>query len=163
MRVNLFQKLSELMIMLVFMQTSLFAQDVTLSLDVAQKEISIQESIYANLTLSGNFSTTPPIQDINWEEQGWSVSSRSQSTSMSIVNGQRDITISYRYRIKPLKAGVLKLGPFTSQVNGVQIQSNELSITVNEGAPKVAPAERGVNQIAFMRWEIDESELRKRR
>jgi hypothetical protein len=136
-----------------------FAQDVSIDLSITQREMSEQESTNINVSIKGNFSSTPSIIEPNWYEQGWDVSSRSQSTSISIINGKRDLVIAYRYRIRPLKQGVLKLGPFQTQFNGNLISSNEESITVTAGPPKAQAGEKGVNQLAFMRWEISENEL----
>lgn len=67
--------------------------------------------------------------------EGFSIlSGPNQSTSMQFINGNMSQSITYSYILTATKEGTFTIGPAKIRVNGTDIESNELKITVTKGA-----------------------------
>ena len=62
----------------------------------------------------------------------------SQSTNMSIVNGAMSQSVSFTYYLRAKKEGTFTIKPAKIKVNGVEIESNSLNITVTKADPAAA-------------------------
>ena len=62
----------------------------------------------------------------------------SQSTNMSIVNGAMSQSVSFTYYLRAKKEGTFTIKPAKIKVNGVEIESNNLTITVTKADPAAA-------------------------
>ncbi|KXK40866.1 MAG: protein BatD [Saprospiraceae bacterium] len=62
----------------------------------------------------------------------------STSTSMSIINGKRTSSASYRYYVMATKKGTYSIPPASSQIGGRTIKTNEVKIEVTDAKAPVA-------------------------
>ncbi len=58
------------------------------------------------------------------------VNGPSSSSSMTIINGKVDQTITYTYLLKPLKIGAFTIEPATIEVDGKKLKSTKKKITI---------------------------------
>ncbi len=86
---------------------------------------------------------TPP----DWEAAGFMLLSNSQSSSISIINGQKTASATYNYTVSPMEPGNLII-PSVSLKNGeaelrtepINIQASPNADGINPAHPKYSPA-----------------------
>ncbi len=106
---------------------TVFAQ---FSASTSQSAVSVGDQFQVTYTLDGtgkNFQA-PSFNDFNV------LMGPSQSTSMSIVNGNMSQSISFSYVLQAAKEGTFSLGPASIESGGKRLQSNSLTIIVTKGA-----------------------------
>lgn len=134
----------------------------TVTLQANRDDLSIQQTLRATVevSLEGDMGGGANLDEPDWAQQGWSVVSRFQQSSMQIFNTQRSLTVSYIYQLKPIRTGKLNLGPFIGKGGASGSKSEMLTIQVYEGSPKVTPAQKKRNdRYALMRWETERKEI----
>ncbi len=67
------------------------------------------------------------------------LSGPNQSTSMQFINGNMSQSLTYSYVLSATKEGTFTIPPAKIKVNGTEIESNELKITVVKGAATTSP------------------------
>jgi hypothetical protein len=58
------------------------------------------------------------------------------------INGQRSKTVTYTYVLKPKQEGTFKIGKAKATINGVTMESNELTVTVTKAVAQQPQAQR---------------------
>ncbi len=115
---------------------TLYAQKPKIEISVSSNQVSTSETFNLVLTLSNGDG----IETINPPNltafQVFGEPTRSSNSSISIINGKRQVTstITYTYRLKPKKEGKFTVGPATATGPGVEIKSNKVTIEVVKGA-----------------------------
>jgi tetratricopeptide (TPR) repeat protein len=138
--------------------TALAAPSINIS--VNRDEISIQQTVRLTVEMSLEGSRNANIAEPAWATQGWSVVSRSQSTSMQLFGRQQSLEMTYTYTLKPTRVGELDIGPFEGEGVASGLTSNALRVKVTEGAPKVSAEQARVyDSYALLRWEPKKTEV----
>ena len=98
------------------------------------KQIGNGEQFQVTYTLNTNGSglVSPSFPDFDL------LGGPSQSTNMSIVNGAMSQSVSFTYYLRAKKEGTFTIKPAKIKVNGVEIESNNLTITVTKADPAAA-------------------------
>jgi uncharacterized membrane protein len=98
------------------------------------KQIGNGEQFQVTYTLNTNGSglVSPTFPDFDL------LGGPSQSTNMSIVNGAMSQSVSFTYYLRAKKEGTFTIKPAKIKVNGVEIESNSLNITVTKADPAAA-------------------------
>jgi hypothetical protein len=104
-----------------------FAQEV--SFELGPDQIGLNETFTIKLTIANDkiksYDQFPEIQ--GFQKQGIS-----QSSAMSIINGQMSSTNSIIQYYKPLRKGTFTLGNFGIKINGTAYNSSGKTITVTD-------------------------------
>jgi hypothetical protein len=112
-----------------------FAQEV--SFELGADQIGLNETFTIKVTLSNDkiksYDQFPEIQ--GFQKQGIS-----QSSSMSIINGQMSSTNSIIQHYKPQRRGTFTLGNFSVKINGNVYNSTGKTITVTEPKAQQRPS-----------------------
>ena len=111
----------------------LFAAEIKFTAS-APKQVGNGEQFQVTYTLntSGSNLSSPGFPDFDL------LGGPSQSTSMSIVNGAMSQSASFTYYLRAKKEGTFTIKPAKIKVNGVDIESNALTITVTKADPAAA-------------------------
>ncbi|MEE2643564.1 MAG: BatD family protein [Myxococcota bacterium] len=124
------------------------AQSTRLRLEAIDgDQAQVGELFAVSLSIQGEASGQ--LQEPDWGAQGWSVRQRSTQRSFMMGMGASRSETTYTLYLEPLKQGRLTIGPFSVESSRGRVSSNTLQITVAERAP----AQRGVDGLAFIRWE----------
>ena len=124
-----------------------WAGEVQFSASIDQTTVGLGEQFQLVLTVQGEDMLTapnpelPPMADIDVLGR-----STSQSTSISIMNGQlkKQATLSYIYALRARKLGVVTIPPCKLEVQGREYQTQPIEITVvkssqGQAAPPPTP------------------------
>ena len=111
--------------LLIHLPHFLFAAEIKFTAS-APKQVGNGEQFQVTYTLntSGSNLSSPGFPDFDL------LGGPSQSTSMSIVNGAMSQSVSFTYYLRAKKEGTFTIKPAKIKVNGVDIESNTLTITV---------------------------------
>jgi hypothetical protein len=125
------------------------AATFTASLD--RDTITLGESATLSLTFEGGASQNQPeLPDI----PGLQISYVGPSSQFSFINGQTSSTVTHHFAITPRQTGEFIIPPLTANVNGQQLTSQPLKLTVLKAdAPPAAAIDSG-NEIAFMKLSL---------
>lgn len=119
--------------LLIHLPHFLFAAEIKFTAS-APKQVGNGEQFQVTYTLntSGSNLSSPGFPDFDL------LGGPSQSTSMSIVNGAMSQSVSFTYYLRAKKEGTFTIKPAKIKVNGVDIESNTLTITVTKADPAAA-------------------------
>jgi len=119
--------------LLIHLPHFLFAAEIKFTAS-APKQVGNGEQFQVTYTLntSGSNISSPGFPDFDL------LGGPSQSTSMSIVNGAMSQSASFTYYLRAKKEGTFTIKPAKIKVNGVDIESNTLTITVTKADPAAA-------------------------
>lgn len=112
-----------------------------LSLSVDRTRLTLDDEAYVTISLEGDFSEyQPPAGDC------FELSSPSQSTSLSIVNGRRSQTAQLQYRLTPTREGTCVVGPAKVHTARGWVPTNSVQLTITRGAeaPRITAEEAQV-------------------
>ena len=122
----------QLVLMTVLASTA-YADNIELTAQVDQNKISMEDSVQLSLTVIGVMNSPepqlPPLPDFR-------VRTLSTSSSTKIINGQRDVSVTYHYQLTPLKTGSLVIKPAILELAGITYRSIPISISVSKGSPR---------------------------
>lgn len=80
----------------------------------------------------------------------------STARSMSVINGKRSFSQSYKFLLKASKKGTFEIGPATCRMGGKLLKTNVLKITVLGRKDTNVPADPG-DKPTFIRMEVSEN------
>ncbi len=109
-----------------------FAQDdISFTASVDRTTISSDDLLTLQLTLSGNFSgsSQPQLPPLD----GFTVTSTSQSSQFSFVNGKVSSQMTFTYRLRATKTGDLTIPSISTQANGQTCNTNSINVKVTPG------------------------------
>ena len=101
----------------------------------AKSTVSVGERFQVSYILNNNGSGFRPPAFTGFEI----LSGPNQSTSMQLINGNMSQSLTYSYVLSATKEGTFTFSPAKIKVNGTEIESNELKITVVKGAANTSP------------------------
>lgn len=104
----------------------------------APASVAVNQNFQFNITLeNGNGNPRPPaLNDFQV------LSGPNSSTSMQWVNGTVTQSVTWSYILKPKQEGTFKIGKASVQVSGVNMESNELTITVTKAVAQPQQTQR---------------------
>ena len=109
-------------------------KEIKLIARVDKNKISLEDTIRLSITVNGLTNAPepqlPPLP-------GFRVRSSSTSSSTQIINGQRNISVTYIYQLVPLKTGSFIFEPATLQYAGITYQTKPITITVSTPDPSL--------------------------
>ena len=117
------------------------AQDTSFSAAIDKTTVNAGEPVALTLTLSGDIGGIEvPVFEF---PEGFTVASRSQSSSFSIRLGAVDRSLALVYLLIPQQAGTFQLGPFQITHKGQTFSTEPLAVTVEKPAPQHRPSSPG--------------------
>ena len=127
------------LLLLVGFAVSAVAQDTSFSAAIDKTTVHAGEPATLTLTLSGDIGGIEvPVLEF---PEGFTVASRSQSSSFSIRLGTIDRSLTLTYLLLPQQAGTFQLGPFQITHKGQTFSTEPLTVTVEKPAipPHLGP------------------------
>jgi hypothetical protein len=118
------------LLLLSFFQVILQAQTVTLKTTTMTPEAG--QTFILQIQANSRQVARPGILDI----PGIEVQSQSQSTNMSIVNGQVSSVTTFTYRVVAEKEGTIAIPSIELNINGKPMKTNALTLNVKKGIPR---------------------------
>ena len=109
---------------------------------LAKSTVSVGERFQISFSLNNNGSGFKAPSFAGFEI----LSGPNQSTSMQFVNGAMSQSLTYTYVLQASKEGTFTIAPAKIKVNGTEIESNELKITVVKGAANTQSQQGGKQQ-----------------
>lgn len=110
--------------------TALPAQDVSLKASVNRNQVNVNQRFEYKIEVSGS-SRSLPDPELP-EFKGLNIlSGPNVSTSIQIVNGAMSSSKTYSYYLYATAEGEFKIPAVALQVNGRQVKSNEITVTVS--------------------------------
>jgi hypothetical protein len=150
-------KLSTVVAVLFFFLTAIVsvarAASFTASLD--RDTISLGETATLSLSFQGAQPGRPPTPNVS----GLQISYTGNSETMSYVNGAMSSSVTVTYSITPQRAGKFTIPAMQADINGQQITSRALELTVSQAnAPSAAVVNSG-SEVAFMKLSLPQQRL----
>jgi hypothetical protein len=105
---------------------------------VDRAEIAADEQLVLTVTVNGDFLTSPRPDMTAVSD--FVVVSSSQSTQVSIVNGQMTSQGLFIYRLQPLVEGDLEIGPVGVNMDGVYYETDPITIKVLPAGTQTQPS-----------------------
>lgn len=110
--------------------TTAQAQDAPITAEVSATETSTDEFVILTVTLSGTSALSEPRLPLL---DGFQVEGSGRSSQTSIINGVVSTSATYTYRLRPLEAGELVIGPITAVVDGQEAATDPITLSVEQG------------------------------
>jgi hypothetical protein len=131
-----------------------YAASFTASLD--RETIALGENATLLLTFEGGSpQTVPQLPDI----PGLQISYVGPSSEFNFINGQSTSKVTHHFTVTPQKVGEFLIPALTADLDGQQLTSQPLKLTVTQpNTPTTADVDSG-SQVAFMKLTLPEKEL----
>ncbi|MBN2190418.1 MAG: protein BatD [Candidatus Aureabacteria bacterium] len=114
--------------LLLFVSGSVFAFQMTSK--VNSDQVALGEPVYFTVILEGNVEDDPVLPDFS----GFYLRGKSIATKLSMGTGKKNVFVKeYMYTLVPEKEGELVIGPVTAEVDGKEIKTDPIKITVKKG------------------------------
>ena len=120
-----------LLLILVLMEGS--AWGATISARVEAETVGIDDLAQLEVTVASGTTgalATPRLPALD----GWSVVSTGSSRNMSFVNGTLETSVTYTYKLRPLRKGQLSIPPIEVEMGEEKLATDPIPITVKEGS-----------------------------
>lgn len=108
----------------------------------AKSTVSVGERFQVSFTLNNNGSSFKAPLFAGFDI----LSGPNQSTSMQFINGNMSQSLTYSYVLSATKEGTFTIPPAKIKVNGTEIESNELKITVVKVAANAQQSQQSGKQ-----------------
>ncbi|MGH7975191.1 MAG: BatD family protein [Limisphaerales bacterium] len=130
------------------------AATFTASLD--RDTIALGESATLSLTFEGGSpQNTPEVPDI----PGLQISYVGPSSQFSFINGQTSSTVTHHFTVTPRQTGEFTIPALTADVDGQQLTSQPITLTVTKPETPTTAAVDSGSQVAFMKLGLPEKKL----
>ncbi|MCL4263489.1 MAG: BatD family protein [Anaerolineae bacterium] len=110
------------------------AEVVTATVD--RNNVTTDETIVLSVVVNG-VNARPELPAL----AGFNVVGSSQSTQISIINGDTAVQGVYQFQLQPTQTGVLTIEPITVNANGQSFSTQPIQVQVTEGSAPAAPAQ----------------------
>jgi hypothetical protein len=119
------------MLMLVMLSGNqlLFAQELRFTASVNKTEVGTGEPFEVSFSVNGNGENFTPPNFSGFQL----VSGPNVSNSMTSINGNTTVSISYSYVLLPVKEGVATIGPAYMVINGRRLATSPIRMKVVKG------------------------------
>ena len=127
-------------ISLILLSTSLLAQ--TFVARINKRQLSLGENFQLVFELQGDGSrfTPPPLADFML------LSGPNKASNMQWVNGSFSSSVSYSYVLRAVGIGDFTIGSASIQVDGKELTTDPITITVGQAQARTAPSNPQRNQ-----------------
>jgi hypothetical protein len=130
------------------------AATFTASLD--RETIALGETATLSLTFEGGSPQTTPMPP---NIPGLQISYVGPSSQFSFINGQTSSTVTHHFTLTPRQTGEFTIPALTADVDGQQLTSQPVKLTVTQPeTPTAADVDSG-SQVAFMRFALPEKKF----
>ncbi len=130
------------------------AATFTASLD--RETIALGETATLSLTFEGGSPQTTPIPP---NIPGLQISYVGPSSQFSFINGQTSSTVTHHFTLTPRQTGEFTIPALTADVDGQQLTSQPVKLTVTQPqTPTAADVDSG-SQVAFMKFALPEKKF----
>jgi len=143
---------TSLAILLAWLVAAVAALAASLTATVDRNVVPVGESVTLNLTFEG---ATPPGPPNLPAMTGLTPRGVSQSSAMTIINGQTSQTLTYTYPLAATQPGDVTIPAIQVQAGGQLLSSQPLRVRITPQAPAAAAA---VSNIAFIRLVVPKTE-----
>lgn len=106
--------------------------------EVTPTELAVGQTVRVSFILengTGNHRIIPP----DWSSAGLTVVGSSQSSSMSIMNGETHSTASYHYTVAPTDTGTVVIPAATVKIGNTEMRTEPVTIKVRPSADGLSP------------------------
>ena len=134
--------------MLNFIPVSAGAANFTASLD--RDTITLGESATLSLAFEGGQSKNIPAPNV----PGLQIVQTGTSQNVSFINGAMSSTVTVNFQVAARQAGEFTIPALTADVNGQQLSTAPLKLTVLKAAAPSAAAVNSGSEIAFMKLSL---------
>ena len=117
--------------LLMFCCNLLFAQNVKFTASVNKTQVGTGEPFEITFSVNGSAESFSPPDFGSLQL----LSGPNQSQSMTSINGNTTVSLSYSYDLVAVKEGIVTIGAAYMVVNGKRLSSNPIRITVVKGQP----------------------------
>ncbi|MFC1890453.1 BatD family protein [Thermodesulfobacteriota bacterium] len=122
------------------------AEDLSAVARVDATRITIDDQLNLTISLSGDRANKASDPDLSMIE-GFQVAGSSQSSNISIVNGQMNVIKEFTYTLLPKKVGIHRIGPIAFTIRRERHETNAVVVEVLESsipsAAALAPSSSG--------------------
>src|SRR5688572_16354991 len=143
---------TSLAILLAWLVAAVPALAASLTATVDRNVVPVGESVTLNLTFEG----ATPSGPLNLPAMtGLTPRGMSQSSAMTIINGQASQTLTYSYPLVATQPGAVTIPAIQAQAGGQLLSSQPLRVLIT---PQSAAAAAAVSNIAFIRLVVPKTE-----
>jgi hypothetical protein len=129
------------------------AANFTASLD--RDAITLGESATLSLTFEGGQSKNVPTPDV----PGLQIVNSGTSQNVSFINGAMSSTVTVTFSVTARQPGEFTIPALTADVNGQQLSTEPLKLTVLKADAPAAAAIASGNEIAFMKLSLPQKKV----
>jgi hypothetical protein len=117
----------------------ILAESLTVTAQVDREKVALGDTVTYEITVSGKDLKNVPAPVLPNLNERFSTISTFTSSSFSMMDNQFSSSKKQSFILKPLKTGVLMIGPASIEIEGTLYQTNTLEITVVSGNVKTVP------------------------
>lgn len=128
-----------------------FGEDIQVVATVDKNQITLEDTVHLSITIQGTQNTPPPelpsLPDFR-------IISTGNSTSTQIVNSTRSISVTYNYRLTPMRTGNFMIDPARVRANGKTFTTQPITLIVKKPSSQDASS----NKTAFVETSVSREE-----
>jgi hypothetical protein len=117
----------------------ILAESLTVTAQVDREKVALGDTVTYEITVSGKDLKNVPAPVLPNLNERFNTISTFTSSSFSMMDNQFSSSKKQSFILKPLKTGVLMIGPASIEIEGTLYQTNTLEITVVSGNIKTVP------------------------
>jgi hypothetical protein len=142
-------------ILILFLCLGLVARAASFTASLDSDTITLGQSATLSLTFEGGQSKNVPTPGV----PGLQITQTGTSQNVSFVNGAMSSTVTVSFSVTARQTGVFTIPALTADVNGQQLSTAPLKLTVLKAdAPPAAAIDSG-NEIAFMKLSLPQKKI----
>ena len=130
-----------------------FAASFTASLD--RDTITLGEQTTLSLTFEGGQSKNVPTPNV----PGLQINQAGTSQNVSWINGAMSSTVTVSFSVTPRRTGDFTIPALTADVNGQQLSTAPLKLTVTAASAPAAAAVNSGSEAAFMKFVFPKNKI----
>ena len=108
-----------------------YGQNISVTATVDKNSLTLEDSLQLSIVIKGTQNTPPPqlpsLPDFR-------VTSAGTSSSTQYINTQRTVSITYNYRLTPMKIGTILIGPAKVKINGKNYSTKSITVQVQKAS-----------------------------
>ena len=122
-------------ILVVFLFSASFAQDVKLTATVSSSVMTVDDRFEYSVEVSGKSTSLPDVEYPDFNDF-YVLSGPNSSTSIQFMNGSMTSSKTLSFVMQPRAKGKFTIGKATINLNGKTYESKEITITVQKGSAR---------------------------
>ncbi|MBU6410303.1 MAG: BatD family protein [Verrucomicrobia bacterium] len=123
-----------------------WARAATFTASLDQSNISLGQTATLSLSFEGGSPANVPTPGV----PGLDITRTGESQNLSLINGEMTSSVTITYSVTPRRVGSFAIPALTVDIDGHQVSSQPLSLTVVQPNAPTASAIQSGSQIAFM-------------